>query len=157
MFEIAAGTIDSGHGRGDEVVLDGIVDGRPVIAFELVWRVSDDVAPEWPAGDSRWLLHIDGDPTVDSEFVLATNDGAGRAVSLAVATLLLNAVPTGVQGRTGRLDQQPDARSARRWIFRGTTDAGGGQYRIARQMRTKPNTRSRQGVTADLWDRPRWI
>ena len=66
--------------------------------------MSDDVAPEWPIGDSRWLLHIDGDPIVDSEFVMSTEEDAGRAVSLSVATLCLNAVPTVVSAPPGLLD-----------------------------------------------------
>ena len=78
-FEIAAGTIDAGTVAAMKFVFEGIVDDRPVISLELVWRVSNDVAPEWPTGDSRWLLHIDGDPIVDSEFVMATEEDAGRA------------------------------------------------------------------------------
>lgn len=91
---IAAGTIAVGTIAAMKMCLDGWVNGTPAIAFELIWRVSNDVAPEWPAGDSRWLVHIDGDMTVNSEIALSTTHGAGRAVSLAVATLLLNAVPT---------------------------------------------------------------
>lgn len=103
-FEIAAGPIEAGTVAAMKFVFDGVVDGRTVISLQAVWRVSDDVAPEWPIGDSRWLLHIDGDPIVDSEFVLATEEDAGRAVSLSVATLCLNAVPTVVAAPPGLLD-----------------------------------------------------
>jgi 4-hydroxy-tetrahydrodipicolinate reductase len=103
-FEIAAGTIDAGTVAAMKFVFEGVVDDRPVISLQVVWRVSDDVAPEWPIGDSRWLLHIDGDPIVDSEFVMATEEDAGRAVSLSVATLCLNAVPTVVAAAPGLLD-----------------------------------------------------
>ncbi len=103
-FEIAAGTIEAGTVAAMKFVFDGIVGDRPVISLQVVWRVSDEVAPEWPRGDSRWLLHIDGDPIVDSEFVMATEEDAGRAVSLSVATLCLNAVPTIVQAAPGLLD-----------------------------------------------------
>ena len=101
---IAAGTIEAGTIAAMKMCLDGWVHGRPAIAFELIWRVSDDVAPEWPGGDSRWLLHIDGDMTVNSEIALATSHGAGRAVSLAVATLLLNAVPTVCKSDVGLIN-----------------------------------------------------
>jgi 4-hydroxy-tetrahydrodipicolinate reductase len=103
-FEIAAGTIEAGTVAAMKFVFEGIVDDRPVISLQVVWRVSNDVAPEWPIGDSRWLLHIDGDPIVDSEFVMATEEDAGRAVSLSVATLCLNAVPTVVAAAPGLLD-----------------------------------------------------
>ena len=101
---IAAGTIAAGTIAAMKMCLDGWVNGRPAIAFELIWRVTDDVAPEWPAGDSRWLLHIEGDITVDSEVALSTTHGAGRAVSLAVATLLLNAVPTVCKADVGLIN-----------------------------------------------------
>jgi 4-hydroxy-tetrahydrodipicolinate reductase len=103
-FDIAAGTIEAGTVAAMKFVFEGMVDDQPVISLELVWRVSDDVAPEWPIGDSRWLLHVDGDPIVDSEFVMATEADAGRAVSLSVATLCLNAVPTVVAAEPGLLD-----------------------------------------------------
>ena len=103
-FEIAAGTIEAGTVAAMKFVFDGIVDDRPVISLQHVWRVSNDVAPDWPIGDSRWLLHIDGDPIVDSEFVMATEEHGGRAVSLSVATLCLNAVPTVVAAAPGLLD-----------------------------------------------------
>ena len=104
-IEIAAGTIEAGTVAAMKFVFDGMVDDRPVISLQLVWRVSDEVAPEWPTGDSRWLVHIDGgNPVVDSELVMATEEDAGRAVSLSVATLLLNAVPTVVEAPPRLLD-----------------------------------------------------
>ncbi|OBG93021.1 hypothetical protein A5697_05850 [Mycobacterium sp. E3251] len=101
---IAAGTIEAGTIAAMKMCLEGIVHGRPALRFELIWRVTDEVAPEWPGGDSRWLLHIDGDMTVDSEIALATTNGSGRAVSLAVATLLLNAIPAVCAAEAGLLN-----------------------------------------------------
>jgi 2,4-diaminopentanoate dehydrogenase len=101
---IAAGTIEAGTIAAMKMCLDGWVGGRPAIAYELIWRVTDHVATDWPQGDSRWLLHIDGDMTVDSEVALKTTLGAGRAVSLAVATLLLNSVPTVCSAESGLID-----------------------------------------------------
>lgn len=103
-IEIAAGTIEAGTVAAMKLHFDGILHGRTVIAFELIWRISDQVAPQWLAGDSRWVMHIDGDPTLDSEITLATREDAGRAVSLAVATLLLNAVPTICQAQPGLIN-----------------------------------------------------
>lgn len=103
-IEIAAGTIEAGTVAAMKLHFDGILHGRTVIAFELIWRVSDQVAPRWLAGDSRWVVHIDGDPTLDSEITLATHEDAGRAVSLAVATLLLNAVPTICRAQPGLIN-----------------------------------------------------
>jgi 2,4-diaminopentanoate dehydrogenase len=102
---IAADTIDAGTITAMKMCLDGWVHGRPAVAFELIWRVTDGVAPEWPDGGSRWLLHIDGDMTVDSEIALATSHGAGQAVSLAVATFIAQCCSDSVQVRLGP-DQQ---------------------------------------------------
>ena len=101
---IAAGTIEAGTIAALKMCLEGMVNGRPTIFFELIWRISDDVAPEWPAGDSRWLLSIDGDMSVESEVTLKTTLGASRAVSLAVATLLLNAIPTVCAAAPGHIN-----------------------------------------------------
>lgn len=103
-IEIAAGTIEAGTVAAMKMVFDGVLYGRPVITMQLVWRVSNDVATDWPTGDSRWIVHIEGDPIVDSEISLATAEDSGRATSLAVATLLLNSVPTVVAARPGLLD-----------------------------------------------------
>ncbi len=90
---VAAGTIEAGTAAAIKFKFDGFVHGQPRIIFEWVWRVTDTVAPEWPTGASRWILHIEGDPTVNAEIDLATRLDAGRAVSLTVATILLNALP----------------------------------------------------------------
>ncbi len=103
-LEIAAGTIAAGTVAAMRFRFDGMLGGRAVISLVWVWRVSSEVAPEWPAGEHRWILHVDGDPTVDSEMTMATSEDAGRATSLAVATLMLNAVPTVVAAPPGILD-----------------------------------------------------
>ena len=46
--------------------LDGIRGDDVLSALEWIWRVTDDVAPEWPSGGSRWLVRIHGDPQVES-------------------------------------------------------------------------------------------
>ena len=101
---IAAGVIEAGTIAAMKMCLDGWLNGRPAIFFEWIWRVTDDVAPEWPQGDSRWILHIDGDMTVDSEIALATTHDAGRAVSMSVATLLLNSVAVVCNSEVGLLN-----------------------------------------------------
>ena len=103
-LEIAAGTIEAGTVAAMKMVFDGYVSGRPVITLELVWRVSGDVGAEWAQGASRWIVHVDGDPRIDSEITLVTTTDAGRATSLAVATLLVNAVPSVVAAPPGLLD-----------------------------------------------------
>jgi 4-hydroxy-tetrahydrodipicolinate reductase len=92
--EIAAGTLDAGTVAVMKLVVDGMLHGRAVITLEWIWRTTDDVRTDWPTGSSRWLVHVDGDPTLDAQLELATELDARRATSLAAAALLLNAVPT---------------------------------------------------------------
>ena len=44
-FEIAAGAIEAGTVAAMKFVFDGIVDDRPVLSLQMVWRVSNDVHP----------------------------------------------------------------------------------------------------------------
>jgi len=115
-LEIAAGTIDAGTVAAMNMVFEGIVHGRPAITLRLVWRVSSDVAADWPSGQSRWIVHVDGDPSIDSEIALATSTDAGRATSLAVATLLVNAIPTVIASPPGLLDNMTMPMHGGGWI-----------------------------------------
>ena len=90
---VAGGTIPEGTSAAIKFGLEGIVDAEPRVIFEWIWRVSNDVAPDWPSGDSLWIAHFEGDPRIRSELDVATTMDAARAVSLTVATLLLNALP----------------------------------------------------------------
>ncbi|HEY6533357.1 MAG TPA: hypothetical protein VIY72_13700 [Acidimicrobiales bacterium] len=101
---MAAGTLEAGTVAVMRFHVEGYVGDRLVLDFQYVWRMSDDVAPDWPRGDSRWLVRIDGDPLIESEIDLTTTVGTGRAVSLTVATLNLNAIPTVVAAPPGVLD-----------------------------------------------------
>jgi hypothetical protein len=92
-LEIAVGKIDAGTVAAIRMQFTGVVDGIDRFVNTWVWRVSDEVAPEWPAGD-RWELEIVGDPSMHSVLEMSTTFGAGRAVSLSVATLNVNAIPT---------------------------------------------------------------
>ena len=103
-ISIAAGEIAAGTVAAVKFHYQGIVYGRPAITLEWIWRITDDVAPEWPTGDSRWILHVDGNPSIDSSIDISTTEDAGRGTSIAVATLLLNAVPIVCEAPPGLLD-----------------------------------------------------
>jgi 4-hydroxy-tetrahydrodipicolinate reductase len=55
--------------------------------------MSDEVHPEWGVGDF-WECRIEGDPEIASRLQLTTTYDAKRPVSLTVATLNVNAIPT---------------------------------------------------------------
>jgi len=99
-FKTASGTIDAGTVAAIKINLVGGAYGRDVLDFEWVWRVSDDVRPEWGTGE-YWDLRIDGDPAMHCHFSAETAFGSKRITSLTVAMAALNAIPTLCQASPG--------------------------------------------------------
>jgi 4-hydroxy-tetrahydrodipicolinate reductase len=60
-FDIAFGTIKKGTIAAVKITFTGVAKGRDVLVNEFVWRVSDEVRPDWGVGD-RWRMTIEGDP-----------------------------------------------------------------------------------------------
>jgi 4-hydroxy-tetrahydrodipicolinate reductase len=58
-----------------------------------VWRLTDDVRPDWPFGHCKWEVEITGDPSIRAEMELATETDAKRPTSITVAMHCLNAIP----------------------------------------------------------------
>ncbi len=91
-FDVAIGTLEAGTVAAMRMRFIGSLDGADFLVNQWVWRMSDDVAPDWPTGD-RWMLDIDGDPAIHSVLDITTEQDARRPVSLTVATLNVNAIP----------------------------------------------------------------
>jgi hypothetical protein len=91
--EVAIGVLDVGTVAALKMKFVGVVGGEDFLVNSWVWRMSDGVAPEWPSGD-QWLLEIDGDPQMRASLALTTDLDARRPVSLTVAMLNVNAIPT---------------------------------------------------------------
>ena len=92
-FEVDAGTIEQGTIAVVKMGVYGIARGRDVLANEWVWRISNDVRPEWGIGE-HWSMEIEGDPSMKLEVEARTRHDSSRVVSLAVATAIVNAIPT---------------------------------------------------------------
>jgi 4-hydroxy-tetrahydrodipicolinate reductase len=92
-FDIPFGRIDAGTIAVVKISFVGIAKGRDVLVNEFVWRVTDEVRPDWHVGD-KWIMRIDGDPTFDCEVHARTQLDAKRPTSLTVAMAPLNAIPT---------------------------------------------------------------
>jgi len=69
------------------------VAGKPFITITYVWRADNDVEPTWPVGHCKWLLDIQGEPSLSTEMTLATTVDAKRPTSITVAMHGLNAIP----------------------------------------------------------------
>jgi 4-hydroxy-tetrahydrodipicolinate reductase len=92
-FDIPFGTIKRGTIAAVKITFAGIAKGRDVLVNEFVWRVSDDVRADWGVGD-RWVMTIEGDPTMDCVVEARTQLDAKRPTSLTVAMAPVNAIPT---------------------------------------------------------------
>ena len=92
-FDIAFGRIEAGTIAAVKISFGGIAKGREVLLNEFVWRVSDTVRPDWEVGD-KWIMHLEGDPTLDCVVHARTQLDAKRPTSLTVAMAPLNAIPT---------------------------------------------------------------
>ena len=99
-FDIAFGTIKKGTIAVVKIRFIGVAKGRDVLVNEFVWRVSDDVRPEWGVGD-RWVMTIEGDPTMECVVEARTQRDAKRPTSLTVAMAPVNAIPTVVASGPG--------------------------------------------------------
>jgi 4-hydroxy-tetrahydrodipicolinate reductase len=71
----------------------GLAAGREVLQLQFYWRMSDDVKPEWPSGDGRWTVDIQGDPSIQTEIQVSTEWDTKRATSIMTAMAPLNAIP----------------------------------------------------------------
>jgi len=91
--ECAMGTIEPGSVAVQHLSFTGSVQGRDVLSMNFIWRMSDDVRPEWPTGD-RWIVEFHGDPYMNMELEVSTDFDARRPVSLMVGMGPLNAIPT---------------------------------------------------------------
>jgi hypothetical protein len=93
MMHVAKDTCDAVR-----FVLEGRVEGRPVIITEHVNRMRNDIAPDWPAPpDGRPGVHrciIKGNPGVQLECFVTGEDGDHNTGGVqATALRVLNAIP----------------------------------------------------------------
>lgn len=94
-LETAAGTVSAGTVAGQRWRWSAVVDGRPLVEQETVWRMHADAAPQWPVGD--WSIRIDGDPRMQVSLPHSWN----RDVLGSTAAHALNAIPYVVEAAPG--------------------------------------------------------
>ena len=86
-LETAAGVVERGTVAGQRWCWTGRVAGADRIVHETVWRMHEDVAPDWPRGNHS--VTIEGSPRMSIELGPAwVNDGL-----LATAMHAVNAIP----------------------------------------------------------------
>lgn len=96
-MEVAAGHIAKGTVAALRFLIEGMVDGEPVIVVEHVTRLRADLRPDWaqpahPGGSYR--VEITGEPSYFVDIVpTSRNGGAPYAAILAAAGRIVNAIP----------------------------------------------------------------
>jgi 4-hydroxy-tetrahydrodipicolinate reductase len=90
---VAAGVMPAGTVVATRFWFTGSSGGRPLVTIEYIWRLTDDVRPDWPVGHCKWLVDVEGDPSIRSEMEFATATDAKRPTSITVAMHCLNAIP----------------------------------------------------------------
>lgn len=56
-------TLERGHIAGFKGVVAGVADGRSIIECQFVWKLGEDMTPDWPV-TRGYLIEIEGDPDV---------------------------------------------------------------------------------------------
>ena len=90
-LELPWGRVAAGTTAARRIRHEGVVDGAVRIVFDVVWRVSNQVAPDWPVGDARYELAIEGNPSLHCGFDIDVE--SGRHISLVTALHAVNAIP----------------------------------------------------------------
>ena len=83
----AAGVVRAGTIAGQRYRWAAAVDGHELVRQETVWRMHDDVAPDWPHGD--WSISLSGRPNMR----LSLDHGWNPNILGSTAAHAINAVP----------------------------------------------------------------
>ena len=90
-LDLPWGRVEAGTTAARRTRYSGIVAGEPRIFYDIVWRVSDEIASDWPRGDACYEVAIDGDPSLRCRFEMEVE--SGRHISLVTAMHAVNAIP----------------------------------------------------------------
>jgi hypothetical protein len=99
------GTVEAGTVAALRMRMQAFVKGTARCTWDLIWRVTDDVAPDWPKGKSSWEVHVEGDPAMSCRFDMKAQDQ--RTTSLLTSMAGVNAIEAVVAAAPGirtRLD-----------------------------------------------------
>jgi hypothetical protein len=86
-------SIQQGHIAGLKNTWLGIVDGTEVIELGTIWKMTDDVEPNWEIRHG-WHVQIDGIPTVKMHFAGWPPEGSSDSELLMGLAMLMTALPT---------------------------------------------------------------
>ena len=92
--EIAAGTIEAGTVAAQQMRVQGLRGGAPLLSFVATWYCTTDLEPSWDLRETGWRVTVDGDAPLDVElrFAFPLEEMAERSPGY-TANRAVNAVP----------------------------------------------------------------
>ena len=104
-FDVAVGTIKKGTVAAVRVLIEGLVDGEPVIVVEHITRLRGDLRPDWaqPAQQGgSYRVEITGEPSYVMDICPTSRNGDHNyAAILAAAGRIVNAIPDVIDAAPG--------------------------------------------------------
>ncbi len=104
-FDVAVGTIKKGTVAAVRFLIEGMVDGNPVIVVEHITRLRGDLRPDWaqPAQEGgSYRVEITGEPSYVMDICPTSRNGDHNyAAILAAAGRIVNAIPDVVDAAPG--------------------------------------------------------
>ncbi|HVN51185.1 MAG TPA: hypothetical protein VMT43_07125, partial [Acidimicrobiales bacterium] len=93
--EIAAGTLPAGTVAAQQLVVDGMRDGRPLLSFRATWYCTTDLEPAWDLRPTGWRIDVDGDAPLVVEMPFPVPlERMGETTPGYTAHRAVNAVPS---------------------------------------------------------------
>lgn len=106
-IETTIGTINAGLVAAVRYEVTAMVEGHPLIVYEHIARLADDIGPGWAApvpGYHAYRVAVDGSPPLLVEWLFDRSDPEGDLGQEAVTALHpVNAIPSVVAARSGHL------------------------------------------------------
>ncbi len=90
-IDLPWGRIDAGTVAVRRIVIEAVTAASTAVEYELIWRVSNDAAPQWPSGKAHYAVTITGDPTLTCRLDIESETGRGTSIATAMAAV--NAIP----------------------------------------------------------------
>lgn len=108
-LEVNGAVIPAGTMAALKFELQGIVDGRPLIAVGHCNRMHDDAAPEWPRSSGKaYSISLEGSPSIRATIDMVGADGDHNTAGLTTTAMrVLHAIPAlcrAAPGVLGTLD-----------------------------------------------------
>jgi 4-hydroxy-tetrahydrodipicolinate reductase len=96
-LDVAFGRVEAGTVGAIHMELQGLVGGEPFFVFEVVSRLHNDLAPDWPnmGGREGFIVVLEGVPSLRVDCDIGAKGGNGIEITLnQTAALAVNEIPS---------------------------------------------------------------